>query len=93
MGTDNPPPEVKRLLCNKLVANVMKGNTYCTSEALMIETVTTVFTEKEILEARRKIFDLFPVADDKGLDMGAKERRQTAKLHAEDVIKKVIKVS
>jgi hypothetical protein len=91
MGTDPPPG--KRLLCNKLIANVMKGNTYCTSEALMIEGVATVFTENEILVARRMIYDFFPPVDDKGLDMGAKERRHTVKLHAEDVVNKVIDVS
>ena len=88
MGTDPP-----KILCNKLIANIMKGNTYCTSDVVMIETVTTVFSEQEILEARRLIFDFFPPEDDKGLDMGAKERRHTTKLHAEDVVNKVIEVS
>ena len=58
-----------------------------------VETVTTIFCESEILEARRMLFDFFPVDDSKGLDMEAKERRHTMKLYAEDVIAKVIEMS
>lgn len=80
----------KRILCNKLIANVMKGNTYCTSERILIDTVHSVFNETEILEARKIIYEIFPVADSKGLDMGAKERRHHLKGHCEDVVAKVL---
>ena len=51
-----------------------------------------MFSETEILEARRLIFDFFPVADNKGLDMGAKERRHHLRGHCEDLVNKVIEV-
>ena len=36
------------------------------------------------------IYDFFPVADSKGLDMGAKERRHHLRGHCEDVVTKIL---
>jgi hypothetical protein len=82
--------EPKRILCNKLIANLMKGNTYCTSERILIDTVHSVFSQSEIFDARRLLFDFFPVIDAKWLDMGAKERRHNLRGHCEDIVNKVI---